>query len=271
MEKIRGSFAVKNHQLVRENEFGFTLEKENVYEVVRIIQGVPLFLEEHMERMEESLKLLQMPFSIDEDEIRALMKELCSKNGFKKGNIKLLINGEKEPVLYLYFIPHSYPDAFLYAEGISTKTIQLERSNPNAKVVRLSYKQRVTSFIEENQIYEALLVNREGEITEGSKSNVFFVLENALYTPPLKDVLGGVTRKRILQIAKDLSLNVKEEPIGLSDLSRIEAAFISGTSPKILPISRIDEVELTSPSHPMVKKLMDAYNDKIQEYILGYL
>lgn len=161
-----------------------------------------------------------MPFTFSQEEIKVLMEKLCHQNGFTKGNIKLVVNGEKVPALYLYFIPHSYPDAFLYGEGIKTKTIFLERSNPNAKVVRLSYKEKVTSFIEEHHIYEALLVNKEEEITEGSKSNVFFVLDDTLYTPPLKDVLGGVTRKRILQIAEELSFPIKEEPVKLSDLSR---------------------------------------------------
>ncbi|SFN29140.1 aminotransferase class IV [Proteiniclasticum ruminis] len=271
MEKIRGAFALKNHEFIEADEFHFVLEKDNVYEVIRIIRGIPLFLEEHMERMEASLKLLKMPYTFRAEELKDLIEKLCQKNGFIKGNIKLVVNGEKIPALYLYFIPHSYPDAFLYAEGIRTKTIFLERSNPNAKVVRLSYKEKVTSFIEEHQIYEALLVNRDGEITEGSKSNVFFVLDETLYTPPLKDVLGGVTRKRILQIAEELSFPVKEKPVKLSDLYRIEAAFISGTSPKILPISKIDEKELSSTSHPMVLKLLNAYNDRIQDYITSHL
>lgn len=271
MEKIRGAFALRNQEFIQADEFHYVLEKDNVYEVIRIIQGVPLFLEEHMERMAASIELLNMPFTFSLEEIKGLMKNLCHKNGFTKGNIKLVVNGEKVPTLYLYFIPHSYPDAFLYAEGIKTKTIFLERSNPNAKVVRLSYKEKVTSFIEEHHIYEALLVNREDEITEGSKSNVFFVLDETLYTPPLKDVLGGVTRKRILQIAEELSFPIKEEPVKLSDLSRMEAAFISGTSPKILPISKIDEKELSSTTHPMVRKLLNAYNDRIQDYITSQL
>ncbi|HBW14227.1 MAG TPA: aminotransferase class IV [Proteiniclasticum sp.] len=271
MENIRGAFALKNHEFIKADEFHYVLEKDNVYEVIRIIQGVPLFLEEHLERMEASINLLNMPYTFSQLEIKRLMEDLCHKNDFTKGNIKLVVNGEKIPALYLYFIPHSYPDAFLYAEGIRTKTIFLERSNPNAKVVRLSYKEKVTSFIEEHQIYEALLVNRDGEITEGSKSNVFFVLDGTLFTPPLKDVLGGVTRKRILQIAEELSLPVKEEPVTLSDLSWMEAAFISGTSPKILPISKIDEKELSSTSHPMVLKLLNAYNDRIQDYITSHL
>lgn len=271
METIRGTYAIKNHQFIEKDQFSFTLEKENVYEVIRVIQGVPLFMEEHLERMEESLNLLGMPYPAEKDEIRTQMINLCEKNGITKGNIKLVVNGETTPVLYLYFIPHSYPDSFLYQEGIKTKTLRLERTNPNAKVVRTSYKEKVTSFIREQEIYEALLVNREGEITEGSRSNVFFVLGDVLYTPPLKDVLGGVTRKRILQIAKELSIPVMEAPIKCEDLFRVEAAFLSGTSPKVLPISKIDEKELSSPVHPMVLKLVDAYNDKIQDYISSHL
>lgn len=267
METIRGQFAFSNDRFVEAEAFHFVLRKDNVYEVIRIIENIPLFLDEHMDRMEDSLKLLHLSSPITKEELRVLMADLCRKNGISEGNIKLLINGEERPVLYLYFIPHSYPNATLYQTGIVTKTLALERSNPNAKVVRQSYKEKVTSFILENGIYEALLINRDNEVTEGSRSNVFFVIAGSLYTPPLKDVLGGVTRKRILSIAENLSIPVKESPVLANDLKNIEAAFISGTSPKILPISSIDEIVLDSSRHPMVLKLMDAYDKKINEYI----
>ncbi|HCW74274.1 MAG TPA: aminotransferase class IV, partial [Clostridiaceae bacterium] len=83
------------------------------------------------------------------------------------------------------------------------------------------------------------------------------------YTPPLKDVLGGVTRKRVLSIAKELGMEVRETPMKLENLKNVDAAFISGTSPKILPISDIDEFTYGSSKHPMVNALMTAYDLKI--------
>ncbi|MFH5837198.1 aminotransferase class IV [Proteiniclasticum sp. C24MP] len=268
MDTIRGSHVTMNNSLVNVRDFSYRLSRKNVYEVIRITDGTPLFLEDHLERMNQSLEILQMDFRKSKEEISNLIHLLAKKNGIKDGNVKILINHGPVTHFYMYFIPHVYPDRISYLEGIRTGTMEIERKNPNAKVIDPGYKTRVTEFIEENGIYEALLVNSDHEITEGSKSNVFFVLNQTLYTPPLKDVLGGVTRKRILDIAAELKMNIAEEAVPVTDLPRVEAAFISGTSPKILPISSIDDMELSSSDHPMVKKLMAAYEQKIEDDLL---
>lgn len=267
MDNIRGTYIVINSSLVKISDFEYTLSKKNVYEVIRIIDGVPLFLEEHLDRLKQSIEILKMNFTKSQEEISNLIHLLAKKNSIKDGNLKILINDGPTLMCYLYFIPHFYPEKASYIKGIKTSTIKIERKNPNAKVIDPKYKSIVTDFIEENNIYEALLLNSDDEITEGSKSNIFFVMDNSLYTPPLKDVLGGVTRRRILDIAREIGMKVSEEPIHLKDLSEIEAAFISGTSPKILPISSIDSLKLKSSEHPMVIRLIDAYNQKIKTYI----
>lgn len=267
MDTIRGNYIAINNSLVKISDFDYSLSTRNVYEVIRIIDGIPLFLEDHLERMSQSLKILNMHFRKSKEEISNLIHLLAKKNRIQDGNVKILINDGPLLTFYIYFIPHHYPDKTIYDQGIRTGTIELERKNPNAKVIDPKYKTAVSEFIAENSIYEALLVNDEGEITEGSKSNVFFILHGSLYTPPLKDVLAGVTRKRILAIAEDLTMKVLEEPVLKKDLAEVEAAFISGTSPKILPIASIDEVELNSSAHPMVRDLMASYEERITTYL----
>jgi len=271
MEVMRGSHVLVDQKLVGKDLVKYVLSTENVYEVIRIIQGVPLFLEEHLERMSASLTLLGFTLPIPVDTLKVDLNRLIKKNAFQEGNIKILLNHQEHLRIYAFFIPHTYPEASYYEEGILTKTLPLERTNPNAKVLRAAYKEQVTRFIEEETIYEALLVNQEGQITEGSKSNVFFIQQNTLWTPPLKDVLGGVTRKRILAIAEELSISVMEAPVFLAALPMMDAAFISGTSPKILPIKSIDQWQIDSPGNPMVQQLIDAYNQKIASYIEAQL
>lgn len=267
MDKIRGSYFMKNSTLVEADNFHYKLNPKNVYEVIRLIRGVPLFLEEHLDRMEDSLSLLQMDFHQSQEKIRNQILTLAKKNQFQEGNVKILINDGPMKEFYLYFIPHHYPDESYYENGIKTMTMKIERRNPNAKVIDAEYKKKVSHFIEENAIYEALIVNNESEITEGSKSNVFFLEENRLITPPLKDVLGGVTRKRILAIAHELGIETEEKAVSVQELNLLQGAFISGTSPKILPIRSIDKVVLDSTKHPVIRKLLAAYDEKIVSYI----
>lgn len=267
MDKLTGKYFIKNGAIFEADDFNYELSERNVYEVIRIIEGIPLFLEEHLERMTDSLHLLKMEMTKSHEEIRNSIQMMVKRNRIKTGNIKILINDGHIPEILIYFIPHFYPDKSCYKNGVKTLTLDLERKNPNAKVIDASYKEKVTRFIDSNKIYEALIVNREGEITEGSKSNVFFIIENTLCTPPLKDVLGGVTRKRVISIAKELGLEVNEAPLKMENLRTVDAAFISGTSPKILPVSSIDQNIYDSSKHPLVQSLIASYDQKIRSYI----
>ncbi len=267
IDQIRGAYFVKDRTLLNSTEFTYTLEAKNVYEVIRIMEGKPLFLREHLDRMKSSLGLQSMPLSKSQEEIRNLIEILVKKNEFKEGNIKLLLNGINPTVLYLYFIPHYYPEAKLYQQGIVTKTLKIERNNPNAKVIDPAYKKAVVEFIENEEIYEALIVNQKSEITEGSKSNAFFVKDGSLITPPLKDVLGGVTRHKIIELAKKHSINVLEAPLRVEDIPSLEAAFISGTSPSILPIRKINDTDLASSTNPVIIKLIEVFKGTVKEEI----
>lgn len=267
MDKIRGDYFIKNKSFYAKEDFAYELSPTNVYEVIRVIGWTPLFLEEHLTRLNDSLALSGITSPKSGEEIRNLMIKLLRKNQFKEGNIKLLINKNRDTELYLYFIPHNYPPTKLYKEGIHVETISIERKNPNAKVIDTDYKSKVNTFIEERKIYEALLVNREGFITEGSKSNVFFVKNDTLLTPPLKDVLGGVTRQRILDLAKENNIKILEEPLRPEDVKTLEGAFISGTSPKILPIRSIDGIKIKSTECAIIKSLIKLYEEKIKDYL----
>ena len=145
--------------------------------------------------------------------------------------------------------------------------MKIQRNNPNAKVIDPVYKKVVTEFIENENIYEALIVNQKNEITEGSKSNVFFVKDSSLITPPLKDVLGGVTRHKVIELAKKHSIKVLEAPLSVEDIPSLEAAFISGTSPNILPIRKINETDLASSSNPVIIKLIEIFKETMKEEI----
>jgi len=267
LDKIRGDYFIKNKNFYANEDFTYELSPTNVYEVIRVIGWTPLFLEDHLSRLSDSLALSGISSPKSGEEIRNLIIKLLRKNQFKEGNIKLLINKNRYIDLYLYFIPHDYPTTKLYKEGIFVETLSLERKNPNAKVIDAGYKEMVSAFIEERNIYEALLVNRDGFITEGSKSNVFFVKKDTLLTPPLKDVLGGVTRQRILDLAKENNLKILEESIRPEDVRTLEGAFLSGTSPKILSIRSIDGIKIKSTECAIIKSLIKLYEEKIKDYL----
>ncbi len=236
-----------------------------IYEVLRVINRVPLFYEDHLKRLESSFRLMEKPFSYNYDKIREYLTKLIEANKIEKGNIKLTFD-VKTDTMKVFSIKHSYPSEELYKTGVKTILFHGERTNPNAKVVDSSFRSKVTEAINEADAFEAILVNNSGYITEGSKSNIFMIKEETLYTSPLEDVLPGVTRGRIIALAKSLEIKVEEKNINYKDIENFDAMFISGTSPKILPIATMDNIKFRV-DNKIMQLLIKEFNEEIKKYI----
>ncbi|MGE5631816.1 MAG: aminotransferase class IV, partial [Caulobacteraceae bacterium] len=209
----------------------------SIYEVIRVISGVPLFLEKHIDRLEASAGLLGHSVQPLVERIKAAIKELIEINNKPGKNIKIIVSNlsSKAPDYVVFFIESSYPEQKDYQSGVPTVLYKAERNNPNAKVVNLSFKEGVASVLKETNAYEALLVNENNEITEGSRSNVFFVKGESIYTSPKGAVLVGITRVSVFELCSRLNINIIERPIDVAFLNEIDGLFMTGTSPKILP------------------------------------
>lgn len=241
--------------ILHENEGG-------IYEVVRIENGVPLFFEEHIKRLSESSVISGIKLEITGDNIKSLLEQLISANKTEFGNVLISLKENFKA----FFIPHKYPGNELYQSGIECGILFAERINPNAKVFQTQVRQLADDLMSRNNLYEVLLVDHRDRITEGSRSNVFFVKDNIIATPPGNEVLLGITRTKAIQVAVNLGLKVKEEDICLNALDAFESAFITGTSPKILPVKRIENVRY-DPQNDKLQQLISGYNYLIEEYI----
>jgi len=245
------------------------ITKPPIYEVIRIIDGVPLFLEDHMERMRKSAELVGIHIQREDEQIERDIKRLIEENKEKNLNVKLLYSSteDSQPMLLAYFIKSFYPPEEYYKNGIHTILFNYERENPNAKVQKSSFREQVSKELEKNKAFEALLVNSNGYITEGSRSNMFFVKGDMIYTAPKGAVLLGITRKYILEVCSELSIEVVEENIHVDEIPNLDGAFMSGTSVNVLPISSINDIKLDSVNNSIIKKVSDGYINKMKSYI----
>ena len=241
------------------------MKEKVIYEVLRVIDGKPIFLEAHIKRMKNSFKLVDREFPLRIDDIYSKIDELIKKEKKTIGNIKLTY-GLDTKKLEIFFIKHSYPSEELYERGVKTILYFGERSNPNAKIVNDDFRSKVNEEIRKNDAYEAILVDRNGYITEGSKSNIFMIKEGKLITSPAKAVLPGVTRGKIIDIAHSIGITVIEKEYSFKEIDKLEGMFISGTSPKVLPINQVDLVKL-NPNNTIIRTIMDEYNNEILNYV----
>lgn len=269
MEKSINTYFFKNNEIINSENFSAEMVENGIslYEVIRVIDGIPLFIEEHLQRLTASASLINKKLWINPSEIEKLMKELVNINQVREGNIKIVFNYYKEDNNFLaYFIPHSYPSDEDYKNGVNTILFHAERNNPNAKVVNSSLRDSVNKKLKECNAYEAILVDENGYITEGSRSNIFMVKNHVVYTAPLKAVLPGITRKAIIDICVENHLAFEEKSIHYNELGKMDGLFITGTSPKVLPIRSVEDN-----SYPTIQQEMDiirhCYDKMIADYI----
>jgi len=254
-------YYIKADQLTPIGQFdeGIFESGESVYEVVRIYNGKPLFLMEHLYRMQHSLDVIYGNFNCSKSALEDDLYLLIKANKIREGNIKIELRKESKHFLrLLYFIPHRYPTPAQFQNGIQMRFQFDERPNPNAKISNWKVRGNANSIIDEHKIYETLLVNSDGFITEGSRSNIFFIKDEKLYSAPEEWILPGITRSKVLDICHSLNLEIIHQRIHYSDLSQFDAAFITGTSPGVLQILRIEDFEFMV-NHALYKSILSEY------------
>jgi len=266
MEHLVGKYYMDDETLMGVDSFPELPDIRNLfYEVIRVVNSKPLFLKEHYLRIQNSAVHAEGGFSLDFTGCLWAISKLIHMNRFNQGNIKVLYwHKNLNDHYFYYFIPHVYPSPTEYENGVVVGILEAERKNPQIKVMQPQVRECANRLIMENDWYEVLLINHMGEITEGSRSNVFFVQNNQIVTPPTGDVLSGITRQKVLQSIKELGYLCIEEVVKLKDLPNFEAAFLTGTSPKVLPIKQIGDQQFSTQS-PRIKAIYDAYEEKIQQ------
>lgn len=256
-------FFIYDGEIKPNSEFRTSENAGGVYEVLRVLEGTPLFLEEHLDRFFTSAQLAGKTIRFSKGQIEGFLNLLTEKNEAGAGNILLSCKTR----LKALFISHKYPELTWYESGVTCGLLTAERKNPNAKVFQTPVRQQADELMEQNGFYEVLLIDYQGRVTEGSRSNVFFVDEGRLITPPGHEVLLGITRQKTIQLAKNAGFPLFEKEVLLEEVPGFQAAFITGTSPKILPLSRIGKWNFNPQNHT-VQQLRNAYDDLISSYIM---
>ena len=267
MEKIQGKTLILNGKLADISAFNPERSAGLYYEVIRVMEGRPLFLEDHLARLESSCRKANVNLP-ELATIRNQIHHLITYLSIEEGNIKPVIYREKGNwLLCCYQVPHVYPKASDYLEGVPVKTFSYVRPAPTIKRWNEDFRSKVNDFIRDEGIYEAILVNESGYLTEGSRSNLFFFdRSDRLITAPETIILPGITRKYVLQACRALNIEVLEDLLTIEGAEDMAACFISGTSPKILPVRKLDKVNYSA-DHTILRKIMAWYDELINSRI----
>jgi branched-chain amino acid aminotransferase len=252
-----------------------------VFEGIRAYEtpkGTAVFrLSDHLQRLENSAKLLYMDLGYTVDELKGACVDLIRTNGLPEcylrpiafyGYGELGVSAVGNPIDVVIM---SWPwGAYLGEEGlktgISAKISSWQRIGPNviphvAKATGI-YLNSMLAVTEANRggYDEAILLTADGYIADGSGENVFIVRDGVIYTPDLSaSILPGITRDTIIQIAQDLGYRVIEKNLIRSDLVLSDEAFMVGTAAEVTPLRSVDDVELGV--GPITLEIQQAYLD----------
>ncbi|MDD5056067.1 MAG: aminotransferase class IV [Candidatus Peribacteraceae bacterium] len=232
-----------------------------VYENIRVVKGRPLFLPDHIERLFASCEAIGLRHPLSADHISTWISDLIGKVESEAFNLKLLLIGSpdgKNTVLSIIPLAPKFPDKKLYTKGATAITTHYERQFPQAKTLNMLGSYLAYRSAKDAGAYDALLIDRDGCITEGTRTNFLALCGQTIVCPPLKDILLGVTLKHIIAVAAEAGFTIVHEPIPVSGLSSIDGACITSTSAKIMPLNRIDD--LTVPIPDTLKRLMQLFD-----------
>jgi D-alanine transaminase len=248
---FNGKFLPKEEISISPDDRGFIFS-DGIYEVVRWYEGSFYDMESHLIRLKRSLRELRINWA-DANMIPSIASDLIKRNGLDKQPAMVYIQITRGAARRTHYFPspeaaptaYAYPFIFTPDRESQETGIRVMLKEDirwsRCDIKSVSLLANTISFQEakENGLKECIFV-RNGFITEGSHSNIFFVSDGSLYTHPESNyILSGITRKNILRIAHECRINIKEEAIPENRLRFTQEAFITNTSAEVEPVTEI--------------------------------
>ena len=257
-----------------------------MFEGVRAYQtpkGPCIFrLEDHTHRLFDSARILRMDIPYSADELNAAQREVFAANELSEGYLRpvaylgseamgLRADGLSVNVFIACWPWPDYVDADSRESGIKVRTSSYTRHHVNITMCKAkangNYINSILALREaiESGCEEALLLDNEGYVAEGSGENVFMVKNGVIHTPELTSCLPGITRDTILVFARELGFEVLERRITRDELYIADEAFFTGTAAEVLPIRELDgRVIGDGRRGPITEQLQSRYFDQVR-------
>lgn len=273
-----GAFVPEEEAKVSVFDHGF-LYGDGIFEGIRAYYGRVFKLDEHLKRLYESAKSIQLNIGISKDEMKEIVLETLRRNDLKDAYIRLVVSRGKgdlglDPIkcpkaaIFCIAAQIKIFEPSMYEQGLEVKTVAIRRNNPDSlspRIKSLNYLNNILAKLEANQagVVEGIMLNQEGYVAEGTSDNIFIVREGILITPPLSaGILEGITRDSVLQLATLLGIETREELFTRHDLYTSDECFLTGTAAELIPVIKVDGREMgTGVPGDVYKQLLVAFRE----------
>jgi len=232
-----------------------------VYETILVKNGRYVALDEHLERLFQSVKGAQMQLdtAINMDQLRQWAFLSVAAN-HPDGLMRILVMNLGHPYADIYFFEASYAPiaSQAYVGGVPVILYDGERAMPRVKSFNTLVPGLARQAARAAGVHDALLVDRNGNVTEGSNCNVFVVQDGVLLAPPFGNVLEGTVMRRVMTLAGELAIPFRRQPLPAAAISSWDEAFLTSTRRRVLPVRRVDDIQIGKPG-PITQRLSEAY------------
>ncbi|MBG9788977.1 MULTISPECIES: branched-chain-amino-acid transaminase [Brevibacillus] len=279
---LNGEFVEKENAKISVYDHGF-LYGDGIFEGIRVYNGNVFRLQEHIERLYESALSIMLVIPMKIEEMMDAVVETVRKNELRDAYIRLVISRgdgdlgldprscKKANIVIIVEQLRLFPQE-LYETGLKIVTVPTRRNKPDAlnpKIKSLNYLNNVMVRMEASMagVSEALMLNSEGYVTEGSGDNIFLVKKGVIYTPPTYlGALDGITRQAIMDIVRELGYVIKEEPFTRHDVYIADEVFLTGTAAEVISVSEVDaRIIRDGKPGPVTKQLLEEFRRYVQE------
>lgn len=259
-------------------DHGF-LYGDGIFEGIRAYHGRVFKLDEHLKRLYESAKSIRLTINETKNEMHEVVLETLRRNNLKDAYIRLVVSRGKGdlgldpnkcPKSGTYCIADQIKifEPSTYEHGLSVNTVATRRNNPdslNPRIKSLNYLNNILAKIEANLSGspEAIMLNQDGYVTEGTGDNLFIYRNGVLITPPgFVGILEGITRNTTMEIAREMGIKVSEEVFTRHDLYTADECFLTGTAAELIPVVKVDGREIgNGVPGPIFKQLLAAFRE----------
>jgi D-alanine transaminase len=224
-----------------------------VYEAFKLYDGKPFAMEDHLNRLENSMKEIRIVPDFTREELKSNIRELIRQSELKDALLYLQVtrgvgprshsplkNPKPTLSMFVSYLP-PLPEK-VRREGIKCVVLKDDRwAHPFIKTLNLLPNILAKQTAEEKGAYEAILVRENGHVSEAASSNVFAVFGDTIVTPPTDGkILAGITRLVLLRILKKNNLQFNEEHITEEQLRKADEVFITNTGAEVLAVTNLD-------------------------------
>lgn len=273
---LDGQFVIKENAKISVYDHGF-LYGDGIFEGIRIYNGNIFKCKEHLDRLYDSAKSIMLNIPLTYEEMQEALVETLRRNELRDGYIRLVVS---RGAGNLGLDPNRCPKASViiiveqlaiyseenYKTGLKTVSVSQRRNIPDAlnpKIKSLNYLNNILVKIQSNLAGagEAIMMNAQGYVTEGSGDNIFVIKNGVITTPPCYlGALDGITRQAIIEICKKKGYTLKEEPFTMHDIYVADEVFLTGTAAEVIAVREVDgRIIGEGQAGPITLKLLEEF------------